>query len=174
MNWNIFWRSIQILIHLCFHEIFFSILILIHNFKAKANFPCKELQVTFSLHHLFFVAGLARQKTMKMIYVKSYKAGKIWLYQCMSEYQNTASEKIQIHCECAYLDRSYFTEKSWVDTLFMATRVSVPRYRRPRKLKTAWTVEIVNNILSFTDLVKFRVCNPEFHNQSFLVLPGKR
>ena len=74
-----------------------------------------------------------------------------------SGYQNTTSEKIQIHCECAYLDRSYFTEKSWVDTLFMATRVSVPRYRRPRKLKTAWTVEIVNNILSFTDLVKFRV-----------------
>ena len=39
----------------------------------------------------------------------------------------------------------------------MATRVSVPRYRRPRKLKTAWTVEIVDDILSFTNLAKFQV-----------------
>ena len=116
------------------------------------NFNCHFLYIINSSLLVWLV-----KKTMKIIYVKSYKAGKIWLYQCMSEYQNTTSEKIQIHCECAYLDRSYFTEKSWVDTLFMATRVSVPRYRRPRKLKTAWTVEIVNNILSFTDLVKFRV-----------------
>ena len=49
----------------------------------------------------------------------------------------------------------------------MATRVSVPRYRRPRKLKTAWTVEIV--IYRFGQIPS----NPEFPNQS-LVLPGKR